>query len=282
MKTSIHYALMAGAVLVAGLGVAGAAMQPPAAKHPTKTSQPPARGHGRVGQRFLSEYDLNHDGKVTRDEFNKVTAQRFADSTRGATFMNAQQFESWRTKNLHQHADQSFRRADWNGDGKLSFDEFANPIRAGFERADKQSAGMIFCHAANPATPASAQGHRRRGGSRGAGSFCSRDDLNHDGKVTRAELDQALHQQFAAAAKGGALTRDQFTAMQSSRAQTTSGHAFQRLDSNHDGKLSLEEFAATQQRGFERLDRNNDGVITRDELASARRSYAGARPQRRG
>jgi Ca2+-binding EF-hand superfamily protein len=281
MNTSIRYALMAGAVVVAGLGAAGAAMQPSTAKHPANTSQPSARSHGRAGQRFLSEYDLNHDAKVTRDEFEKVTAQRFGEATKGAKLMNAQQFDGWRTKNLHQHAGQSFKRADWNGDGKLSFDEFANPIRASLERADKQSTGVIFCHLANAAAPAPAQGHRRRGGSRGAGSFCSRDDLNHDGKITRAELDQALHQQFAAAAKGGALTRDQFTGMQSTRAQATSGRAFQRLDANHDGKLSLDEFAATQQRAFERLDRNNDGVITRDELASARRSYAGARPTRR-
>lgn len=280
MNTSIRYVLMAGAVVIAGLGVAGAAMQPSTAKHPTSASQPPARSHGRAGQRFLSEYDLNHDGKVTRDEFNKVTAQRFAEATKGAKLMNPQQFEGWRTKNLHQHADQSFRRADWNGDGKLSFDEFANPIRASFERADRQSTGVILCHPANSATPAPAQGHRRRGGSRGAGSFCSRDDMNHDGKVTRTELDQALHQQFAAAAKGGALTKDQFEGMQHSRAAQTSGRAFQRLDHDHDGKLSLAEFSANQQRTFERMDRNGDGVITRDEMVS-RRSYAGARPQRR-
>jgi Ca2+-binding EF-hand superfamily protein len=92
--------------------------------------------------------------------------------------------------------------------------------------------------------------------------------------VTRAELDQALHQQFAGAAKGGAMNKDQFTGMQSSRAQQTSGRTFQRLDSDHDGKLSLAEFSATQQRTFERMDKNGDGMITRDELQSSRRTYA--------
>ncbi|HEY1962142.1 MAG TPA: EF-hand domain-containing protein, partial [Rhizomicrobium sp.] len=227
MTTTIRYALLIGAVAIAGIGMAGAGMQKPVPK-PQAGFQAGGHGHGRGGQRFLSEYDLNHDGKVTRDEFNKVTAQRFAEATHGAKTMTAAQYEGFRTKNLHQHADQSFRRADWNGDGKLSFDEFANPIRASFARADKQSTGSIFCRPKNGSASAPLKGPRRRGGSRGAGSFCSRDDLNHDGKVTRAELDQALHQQFAGAAKGGAMNKDQFTGMQSSRAQQTSGRTFQR------------------------------------------------------
>jgi Ca2+-binding EF-hand superfamily protein len=126
----------------------------------------------------------------------------------------------------------------------------------------------------NSSSPAPQKGQRRRGGSRGAGGFCSRDDLNHDGKVTRAELDQALHQQFAAAAKGGAMNRDQFTGMQSTRAQQTSGRTFRRLDQDHDGKLTFAEFSVTPQRTFERMDKNGDGVITRDEMQSSRRTYA--------
>lgn len=277
MQTRIRYALIAGAIVVAGVGVAGAAMQPSGPGHQQAKSHPAphqtaARGHGRAGQRFLSEYDLNHDGKVTHDEFNRAVAQRFAQSAGGAKAMTQQQFEAFRTRSLHQHADQSFHRADWNGDGKLSFDEFAGPIRASFERADRQSTGVILCRPRNGNQPASAQGRRsRRGGSRGAGSFCVRDDLNHDGKVTKAELDQALRKQFAAAGKSGALTKDQFEGMQHSRAQATSGRAFQRLDTNHDGKLTLQEFAASQQKTFARMDKNGDGTITRDEMASSRR-----------
>jgi len=273
MKRTIRYGLLIGAVAIAGMGMAGAGIQKPAAK-PQAGYQAGGHGHGRAGQRFLSEYDLNHDGKVTRDEFNKVTAVRFAEATHGAKTMNAAQYEGFRTKNLHQHADQSFRRADWNGDGKLSFDEFANPIRASFERADKQSTGTVYCQHRAQTDSAPKQGRRGRGGSRGTGALCSHDDLNHDGKVTRAELDQALHQQFAAAGKSGALTKEQFEGMQHSRAEASSGRAFARLDSNHDGKLSLQEFTAYQQRTFDRMDRNHDATITADEMASRRR-YAG-------
>jgi Ca2+-binding EF-hand superfamily protein len=274
MNRSIRYTLLAGAVVVAGIGTTGAAMQSHPQAHGQNTSQAKPGGHGRGGQRFLSEYDLNHDGKVTRDEFNKATAQRFSEAAGGAKVMTEKQFEAFRTRTLHQHADQSFRRADWNGDGKLSFDEFANPIRASFERADKQSTGTVYCQHKAQTRSAPKQGRRSRGGSRGAGGLCSHDDLNHDGKVTRSELDQALHQQFAAAGKGGALTKDQFEGMQHSRAEASSGRAFARLDSNHDGKLSLQEFSAYQQRTFDRMDRNHDGTITSDEMTSRRR-YAG-------
>ena len=272
MHRSIYYALLAGAVVTAAIGVAGAALQPHPPAHPQPTHKgTSASGHGRAGHRFLSEYDVNHDGKVARDEFNKVTAQRFMETTGGAKLMTEKQFEEFRTRSLHQHADQSFRRADWNADGKLNFDEFANPIRASFERADKQSIGAVYCRAKAQNGPAQQHGRRSRGGTRGVGAFCGRDDLNHDGKVTRAELDQALHQQFASASKSGGMTKDQFEGMQHSRAETTSGRAFARLDSNHDGKLSLQEFAAYQQRTFERMDRNHDGTIGVDEMTSRRR-----------
>lgn len=279
MQKTIYYTLLAGALAVTAVGVAAAGKQP--APQPAAKSYPSGNhSHGRAGQRFLAEYDLNHDGKVTREEFNRVSAQRFAQAAGGAKAMTEKQFDGFRTHNLHQHADQSFKRADWNGDGRLTFEEYANPIRASFARADRQSTGSIVCR------PKTAQGEkpssndRPRRGSRGGGVFCARDDLNHDGKVTRAELDQALHQQFAAAAKGGTLNKDQFTSMQSTRASATSQRAFQRLDGNHDGKLTLDEFSASQHRTFARMDKNNDGVITRDEMTSSRRTRSYSGPQR--
>jgi Ca2+-binding EF-hand superfamily protein len=78
---------------------------------------------------------------------------------------------------------------------------------------------------------------------------------------------------FAAAAKGDGLNKEQFTGMQHSRAEFTSSRSFQRLDNNHDGKLTLQEFSSSQAKTFARMDKNGDGVITRDELTS-RRSYA--------
>ena len=157
-----------------------------------------------------------------------------------------------------------------------------NHAESGSLRAHCRRCGACRRRVAGAAMQPGPSGHKQqnthqaappRGHGRAGQRFLSEYDLNHDGKVTRAELDQALHQQFAAASKGSALSKDQFTAMQGSRAETTSARAFQRLDANHDGKLTLQEFSASQQKTFARMDRNGDGVITRDEMTS-RRSYA--------
>jgi Ca2+-binding EF-hand superfamily protein len=281
MKNSIRYGLLIGAAIVAGAGAAVAAVQ---AQHPGSYAQqrPQGRGHGRGPGRFFAEYDLNHDGKITRDEVNKVVAQRFAQATSGGKAMNQQQLAESRTRSARQHIEDAFRRSDWNGDGKLTFDEYANPIRARFARADKQAVGFIVCRPpANGANAAakggSPRGHGRSG--RGSGSFCPRDDLNRDGKVTRAELDKALAQQFGSAAKGAAsLARDQYVAAAATHARTTSGRMFQRMDQNHDGTVTLAEFGASQQRMFERMDANHDGAITRDELAAPHSGSSYRRP----
>ena len=48
---------------------------------------------------------------------------------------------------------------------------------------------------------------------------------------------------------------------------------FAEADTNHDGKLTLAEFAGREEKFFARLDRDNNGVITRDEMASSRKGY---------
>jgi Ca2+-binding EF-hand superfamily protein len=52
---------------------------------------------------------------------------------------------------------------------------------------------------------------------------------------------------------------------------------FQRLDRDRNGKLTLAEFASSQEKLFARLDKNNDGVVTQDELTSSRRGRLASR-----
>src|SRR5271155_880385 len=145
MKNLLRYGLLLGATIVVGAGVAMAQMGEP--RQPQLPGEPTQTNRGRFADRFLGEFDLNHDGKVTRDEFNKAVAQEFAAAAHGAPTMSEDQFIASRTKDLRQRVTEMFHRSDWNGDGKLSFDEFAAPTRAAFERMDRDGTGVAMCSA---------------------------------------------------------------------------------------------------------------------------------------
>jgi Ca2+-binding EF-hand superfamily protein len=204
-----------------------------------------------------------------------------------APTLTEDQFINGHLKDLRQRVTEMFHRMDWNGDGTLSAEEFAAPEHAKFEAMDRDGTGTVSCRAssrtqedappprANTAPNTNSSGGHRRGsgnGGRGKSAFCHEADLNNDGQVTRAELDKAIAQEFAGASKGGFMTFDQFYAFEQSRARDIYGHVFERLDTSHSGKLTLQEYAAPDEKLFARLDKNNDGTVTADEMMSSRGS----------
>jgi Ca2+-binding EF-hand superfamily protein len=284
----MSYALLLGAAVAVGTGVAVAKRsgstpsEPQASSNFNTAYSAPSGRRSRFADHFLAEFDTNHDGKVTHDEFNRTLAHEFATATKGGGTMSPDQFASLHLKDLPAQAAEEFHRIDWNGDGKIGADEYLAAEREQFEALDRDGTGVISCgssrgRAASDSSDTSSSSHGSRSGSRGAGargrsSMCFSDDLNKDGQVTRAEFDRITQQQFAAAAKGGSLGAEQFYQLRASQSRAISARVFQRLDKDNDGKLTLQEFAASQERLFSRLDKNNDGVVAADELASSRRS----------
>jgi Ca2+-binding EF-hand superfamily protein len=275
MRKSIRYALLAGAVFAAGAGAALAQIEAP--PPPDMPGAGTSHQQGRMADRFLEEFDLNHDGKVTHDEFNRTLAAHFAQIAGKAGAVTEDQFVNGRLQDVRKRSDAIFRSLDWNGDGRLSMDEFLAPARARFELADRDGTGTIECAVKQQASyrPGGDEGapHRRAGGFRGRGNLCAKNDLNEDGKLTRAELDKAVATEFSGAGKGQSLTPDQFYGVMAARFRDTAGKMFTRADSDHDGKLTLAEFASREEKFFAHLDKNNDGVVTRDEMASSRRGF---------
>ncbi|MGN6849530.1 MAG: hypothetical protein ACTHJK_08680 [Sphingomicrobium sp.] len=53
------------------------------------------------------------------------------------------------------------------------------------------------------------------------------------------------------------------------RPSETPEQILQKYDTNHDGKISLEEFRASEVAKFNALDTNHDGVVTPQELQAA-------------
>ena len=112
-------------------------------------------------------------------------------------------------------------------------------------------------------------------------------DANHDGSLNAAELgamQQKSLQQMQTRArtellakfnqldtnKDGRLSPEEFAAIATVRPNQTPEQILQKLDTNHDGKVSRDEARATELTAFDKLDANHDGVISVQEQAAAR------------
>ena len=236
---------------------------------------PTANGQNVPGR--LERFDLNHDGKLTHDELNKAIAAQFSRTTHDAHAMSLDQFVVARSGDANVRIAHVFHRLDWNGDGKLTFDEYAGPQRARFEALDRDGKGAESC-APDAVQNAAYRPGAPRKSSFGRARFCAENDLNHDGKVTHAEFDGVTAKHFSASASGAkAMTEAQFIADTLARYREIDARVFGYLDRDRDGKLSLAEFAASDQKLFARLDKNGDGVLTREEMSFTRYSNASFR-----
>jgi hypothetical protein len=122
-----------------------------------------------------------------------------------------------------------FERADTNGDGFVSKDEF--------------SAGRT--------------------------EMFAKLDANGDGFIDQGELDkarEAWHQQHMKPAQDGAAQQSEDSTSQP-KPEAKEHHGFMdRMDSDKDGKISAAEFAAAGDQMFSKLDKNADGKLAQDEM----------------
>jgi len=93
-------------------------------------------------------------------------------------------------------------------------------------------------------------------------------DANHDGTLTRAELEAGLKADFAKADADhdGRLDINEVRAVNQARWSADSSAASPLVDWNHDGYVDFDEFAATARSLFDQMDTNGDGKLTPDEL----------------
>jgi hypothetical protein len=105
-------------------------------------------------------------------------------------------------------------------------------------------------------------------------------DANHDGTLTRAELEAGLKAEFNSydIDHKGCLSSAQVTAINEARVKADAAAASPLIDWKNQGCVDLEEFSATARSLFEQLDADGDGKLTPQELHPKRRPQHGAPP----
>lgn len=93
-------------------------------------------------------------------------------------------------------------------------------------------------------------------------------DANHDGTVTKAELEAGLKAEFVAADTNhdACLTPDEVAAINEKRIQEQGSTSTPLIDWNQDGCVDFNEYAGTARSLFTEMDRNEDGKLDPKEL----------------
>jgi Ca2+-binding EF-hand superfamily protein len=164
----------------------------------------PHGGRGAMAQHWFERLDANKDGQLTRQEAEAGSLRLFErlDANKDGV-LTREEAEAGARAIRDEELSSRFRELDANKDGRLTADESKLPPRF-FDRVDSNHDHALSLQEflAMPDF-----GNKRRG------FEFDRADANHDGKVTRAEAEQAGKQRF------------------------------DRVDANHDGVITHEELA---------------------------------------
>lgn len=245
---------------------------------PGPDRQPPRRP-------VLEALDLNHDGQLSSDEIEKapqslLTLDRNHDGQLTPDEYLPQQSSSAGQSDLERR----LMALDRNGDGVLTPDELPERMQPLFLRADTNHDGKLTQDeiAALAASQSSPQG--RPIGRNGAEGMARLDpilnalDVDHDGTLTAAEIASAPGALKTLDTNAdGILEANEIRVRQQTPAERAA-HVLDEWDTNKDGALSKAECPDRLQGQFEAIDTNHDGKLNLEELTT----FFATQPQGRG
>ena len=114
-----------------------------------------ARRDRQQPQVLWKQYDLNGDGKITREEFMAARAVCFARyDTNGTGLLTRAGVKQFFPPPLADRIDAAFLRLDLDGDGLISREEFARESDRLFRQVDTNGDGVLAGTELNNVTPA--------------------------------------------------------------------------------------------------------------------------------
>lgn len=184
-------------------------------------------------QHMLQAMDTNGDGRISLDEYLAAATKRFQSiDTQNKGSIGAADIASapQTVQRAQKMAQRLVARMDTAGNGYVSKDEFLAAAGTRFTRMDSTGAGQLTLTQFEAATP---RGHWH--GNAGA-----------PGPAASAQ--SGKHAQYA---------------------QDMAQHEFDKLDANHDGVVSKDEYLAAAGARFDALDTAHTGKLTAQEIAAS-------------